>query len=72
MCFRSYFFLKTFFNYIKNEKVKVQVINLLGQKIFEENSFSGNEVQLNSPSLGIYFISITFKDKIFTQKIVVQ
>ncbi len=58
--------------YQKEEVVKIQIVDNLGKTVFESSLKNGNDVNIPNPQKGIYFVSVVMKDKIFTQKIIIQ
>ena len=56
----------------REDVIKIQIIDNLGKTVFESSLSNGNEVNIPNPQKGIYFVSVVMKDKIFTQKIIIQ
>jgi hypothetical protein len=56
----------------ENEKYTVQLLSILGQKVFEENFNNSTSAILNGLEKGIYFVKITTSNKTFTKKLIVN
>ena len=55
-----------------NENVlKLKIINQLGKVILEQDSFDGT-IDISPVAKGIYFVSITLKNKVINRKIIIQ
>ena len=55
-------------------KWNIVILNLLGDKIFEENIFneSKKEINLKNISDGIYFVKVFDGEKQFTKKLIIE
>jgi len=51
----------------KSEFIKMTVTDLRGVVVYFNNTFT-DEVQLQNPATGIYFITLYFKDKVYISK----
>ncbi|MDR1545065.1 MAG: C10 family peptidase [Prevotellaceae bacterium] len=58
-------------NFSLQEILKVKVVSLLGQTVFEAASLQSERINIPSES-GVYIVSVYTKDKVFTEKIIVE
>lgn len=54
------------------EIVRIQIKNCMGKTVFERNGGGEKEISLNAASSGLYFVILTLKNQIITQKIIVK
>jgi hypothetical protein len=52
---------------------QLEIFNGLGEKIYSETiSDSQKEIYLNNPKAGVYFVRVSYGEKVFVRKMVVQ
>lgn len=56
----------------ENEIINVRVTDVMGKIVYSNNSFKGGEIYLPNANRGLYYVTVTLKDKIITEKIVIQ
>jgi hypothetical protein len=56
----------------EDEVLNVTIINQLGKIVYISDFKSGERINMPNPQVGIYFLSVITKDKILTQKIIIQ
>lgn len=55
-----------------NEPYAIEVMNSIGQKVYEDWNPNGNRAELNLQTVGAYLLQITVEDKVYHKRIVVQ
>lgn len=52
--------------------VKIQIVNIMGKTVFEQENFKGREISLSNTPAGIYFVRVTLQNQVLTQKIIIK
>lgn len=55
-----------------NEEYNIEVITILGQKVFEKNNFNSREININNLSKGVYLVKISKDSNSVYKKIIIE
>ncbi|MFT5903092.1 MAG: hypothetical protein ACI9LA_002317, partial [Bacteroidia bacterium] len=55
-----------------NEPYTIEVINAMGQRVYEDWNPNGNRTEINLEATGTYLIQVTVKENVYHKRIVVQ
>ena len=55
-----------------DESIIVKIIDAMGKTVYSNNHFSGGEIVLPNAKHGLYYVTVTLKNKTITGKIIVQ
>ncbi|MFT5021064.1 MAG: hypothetical protein ACI9CU_002470, partial [Polaribacter sp.] len=55
-----------------NEPYTIEVMNAMGQRVYEDWNPNGNRTEINLEATGPYLIQVTVKENVYHKRIVVQ